>query len=76
MLHLEDCVLAEVDEALHLLLVPAVADGRVEEGFLGLLDLWLLPLFQLVFVDLEVNTLNLKISNPFKFFLLLIPPPQ
>ena len=58
-LHLKDCVLAEVDEALHLLLVAAVADGGVEEGLLGLLYLRLLPLVQLVLVDLKVNPLNL-----------------
>ena len=63
MLHLKDCVLAEVDEALHLLLVAAVADGGVEEGLLGLLDLRLLPLVQLVLVDLKVHTLNLKIDE-------------
>ena len=61
MLHLEDRILAEVHEALHLLLVPAVADGCVEERFLGFLYLWFLPLVQLVFVDLEVNSFNLVI---------------
>ena len=59
MLHLEDGVLAEVHEALHLLLVPAVAYGCVEESFLGLLDLRFLPLVELVLVDLEVDSLNL-----------------
>ena len=58
-LHLKDGVLAEVDKAFHLLLVAAVADGGVEEGLLRLLDLRLLPLVQLVLVDLEVNSLNL-----------------
>ena len=59
MLHLEDGVLAEVHETLHLLLVAAVTDGGVEESLLGLLDLRLLPLVQLVLIDLEVNSLNL-----------------
>ena len=59
MLHLKDGVFAEVDEAFHLLLVAAVADGGVEERLLRLLDLRLLPLVQLVLVDLEVNSLNL-----------------
>ena len=59
MLHLEDCVLAEINKTLHLLLVAAVTDGGVEESLLGLLDLRLLPLVQLVLVDLEVNSLNL-----------------
>ena len=59
MLHLEDGVLAEIHKTLHLLLVAAVTDGGVEESLLGLLDLRLLPLVQLVLVDLEVNSLNL-----------------
>ena len=59
MLHLKDGVFAEVDEAFHLLLVAAVADGGVEERLLRLLDLRLLPLVQLVLVDLEVDALNL-----------------
>ena len=59
MLHLKDGVFAEVDKALHLLLVATVADGGVEERLLRLLDLRLLPLVQLVLVDLEVNSLNL-----------------
>ena len=59
MLHLEDGVLAEVHETLHLLLVAAVTDGGIEESFLGLLDLGLLPLVQFVLVDLEVNSFNL-----------------
>ena len=59
MLHLKDGVLAEVDKAFHLLLVAAVADGGVEERLLRLLDLRLLPLVQLVLVDLEVDSLNL-----------------
>ena len=59
MLHLKDCVLAEIHEAFHLLLVSPVTDGGVEEGFLGFLDLRLLPLLQLVLVDFKVNSLNL-----------------
>ena len=59
MLHLKDGVFAEVDKAFHLLLVAAVADGGVEERLLRLLDLRLLPLVQLVLVDLEVDALNL-----------------
>ena len=59
MLHLKDGVFAEVDKALHLLLVATVADGGVEERLLRLLDLRLLPLVQLVLVDLEVDALNL-----------------
>ena len=59
-LHLKDRVLAEVDKALHLLLVAPVADGGVEERFLGLLDLRLLPLLQFVLVDLKVNSFHLQ----------------
>ena len=59
MLHLEDGVLAEVDEALELLLVAALGDGHVEEGLLRLADLRLLPLLDVVLVDLEVHPLDL-----------------
>ena len=62
MLHLEDCVLTEIHKTLHLLLVAAVADGGVEESFLGLLDLGLLPLVQLVLVNLKVNPFHLVIE--------------
>ena len=59
MLHLKDGVLAEVDKTLELLLVAALGDGGVEEGPLGLLDLRLLPLLDVVLVDLEVDALDL-----------------
>ena len=81
MLHLKDGVLAEVHKTLHLLLVATVADGGVEESLLGLLDLRLLPLVQLVLVDLEVNSLNLagdifmreiELSRNFTFSAVLI----
>ena len=43
-LHLENGVLAKVDETLQLFLVTTVGDGGVEESFFGLLDLRLFPL--------------------------------
>lgn len=64
MLHFKYGVLAEIHEALHLLLVPAVADGCVEECFLGFLDLWFLPLIKFIFIYLKINSFNLiKLNN-------------
>ena len=59
MLHLKDGVLTKVDEALELLLVAALGDGDVEEGLLRLADLRLLPLLDVVLVNLEVDALDL-----------------
>ena len=43
-LHLENGILAKVDETLQLFLVTTVGDGGVEESLFGLLDLRLFPL--------------------------------
>ena len=85
-LHLEDGVLTEVHETLHLLLVASITDGRVEKSLLGLFDLRLFPLVQLVFVYLEVHSFNLNFildivfpSNFSNFHLLCrldLDPPQ
>ena len=61
-LHLKDCVLAEVHKLFHSLSL-ALADAGVEEGVLGLTDLWLLPLLDVSFIYLEVDTLNLEIRK-------------
>ena len=58
MLHLKDCVLAEVDKLFHPLSF-SLADADVEESVLGLADLRLLPLFDVCLVDLKVDALNL-----------------
>ena len=56
-LHLKDSVLAEVDESLQFFLISFSYDG-VEESSLRFLDLRLLPLFDLVLLYLEVDSLN------------------
>lgn len=56
-LHLKDGVLAEVDEGLQLLLVSLSDDG-VEETTLRVLDLRLLPLVDVLLLDLEVHAFD------------------
>lgn len=63
MLHLENGVLAKVDESLELLLLAGLDHRVVEVGLLRLFDLRLLPLLDVRFLDLEVHALDLLVAT-------------
>lgn len=63
MLHLEDRVLAKVDERLELFFLVRVNHGVVEVSPLGFSDLRLLPLLDVGFLDLEVNALDALVAS-------------